>query len=103
MEQQALQFDRSRSIAERFTAFMDSCPDVYPMFVRIARDLRARGHEHYSADGIMHVIRWHRATSGTDAEGFKLNNVFSSRLARKAMEDYEDLRGFFETRELKAE
>lgn len=57
------------SIQDRFTRFCEEHPDVPRMFVEIALDLRRRGHQRYSADGICHVIRWHRATSGQDAEG----------------------------------
>jgi hypothetical protein len=49
-------------------------------------------------------LRFHRALSGKDDAGYRVNNNYSSRLARKLMEEYpEEFGGFFETRELKAE
>ena len=83
---------------DRFAAFLRDCPDVYPSFIRIAMDLKRRGYERYSSDGIFHVIRWQMATSGRDASGFKLNNNFTAAMSRKAVAEYPELEGFFEMR-----
>lgn len=48
-------------------------------------------------------LRWTRVTSGKDAEGFKINNVFTALLARKAMREHEALEDFFETRARRGE
>ena len=91
------------TIAERFAAWLERTPEAFDEFVRIARQLKARGFERYSADGVFHILRWERLVSGVDAEGWKMNNVFASRMSRKVMDDCPDLAGFFETRQLKAE
>jgi len=94
--------ERERTIGERYDRWRNQHADVYQEFVRIALDLRRRGFERYSADGIGHVLRFHRAMRG-DEGGFKLNNDLVSRMAREAMEEHEVLAGFFELRKLKAE
>jgi hypothetical protein len=93
--------DEGPTLLERFEAFDQEHPEIHRMFVQIALDLLRSGHRRYSADGICHVIRWHRATSGADAAGFKINNVFTRCYARKAMLEHPELIGFFETRQIK--
>lgn len=90
------------SIQRQFAAFDAAHPDVYEEFVRYARLLKSRGRDHYSADAICHVIRFHRITSGKDSSGFKVNNNYTALLARKAMAECPDLDGFFVTRERRA-
>jgi hypothetical protein len=51
----------------------------------------------------MEVLRFHRTVSGPAGDAWKINNSYSSRLARKAMQDCPDLAGFFSTRELRSE
>ncbi len=92
------------SIQERFEAWIARHPDIYTEFKRIAESLRARNRSRYGAKAIMEVIRYHRVLSGQDEnEPFKLNNIYSSRLARKLMEEDARFIGFFETRELRTE
>lgn len=69
----------------------------------IARQLKEAGQEHYGAKGILETIRYHRAIRGPAGDAWKVNNSYSSRLARKAMSEHADLAGFFETRELRSE
>lgn len=68
-----------------------------------AMRLRARGFSHYGIAALYEAARYTRALRvGPDAEGFKLNNNWKSRIARELMETNESLRGFFEVRELRA-
>ena len=98
--QQATLFDSAAH--ERFAAFLEACPDVYPAFVRVALSLREHGFKRCSADGVAHVVRWQVATSGRDASGFKINNNVISLMARKAMLECVQLDGFFEVRRLRS-
>lgn len=91
-----------QTLEDRFALFLLDCPDVYPEFVKIALDLKESGIERYSSDAVCHVIRYFRATRSRN-DGFKINNNMTSRLARKAMAEYPELAGFFETRTLKTE
>lgn len=79
---------------------MQEQPDVYPAFVRIALEMRRRGRERYSADGIGHVLRWENLVAGR-ADDFKVNNNYIAMLARKAMDENPELSGFFETRRMR--
>lgn len=73
---------------------------LLPEFVRIALDLKKRGFKRYSADGIGHLLRYFTAVNGGGT--FKINNNTISTLARRAMQEYAELDGFFETRRLKS-
>lgn len=68
---------------------------------RRARMLRSRGLKHYGMKAVFESIRfdWHIGLLG-DGE-YRLNNNHTSLLARRLMSHYSDLRGFFETRELR--
>jgi hypothetical protein len=89
------------SIQERFEHFDQAHPEIYEEFRAIAHDLLRRGRSHYGSKAILEVIRYNRILSGKD-EKFKINNNYSSRYARKLMEEDERFRGFFEVRELKS-
>lgn len=91
-----------RTIEERFCAFDDANPSVWKAFERHALALINAGRRHYSADGILHVIRFHvaLATHNTDGDGFKLNNDYSSRYARKFATAHPEHAEFFEQRRL---
>ena len=93
-----------RTIQERFEAWL-ATPEgagVYREFLAIARQLRAAGHEHYGAKSIMEVLRFHRSVRGPANDAFKIDNNWSSRLARVAMSREPNLIGFFTTRELRS-
>jgi hypothetical protein len=85
-------------LATRFAKLLEDCPDLYPAFVRLALRARRAGLKRWSADAVGHVVRWERLTDGKDAAGFKVNNDFVAMLGRKAMAEYPELAGFFETR-----
>jgi hypothetical protein len=85
------------SLSERFAKFDAAHPDVWQSFVSVTRDLIAAGKTRYSADAILHVVRWHRATS-TAGQEFKINNNFSACYARKWADTHKDAAGFFATR-----
>lgn len=92
-----------RSIDDRFHQFHTDHPEVYDEIVRLARQVKTAGRERVGMKLLFEVIRWNRMLSGVkDAEGFKLNNVYTSRYARLVMEQEPDLSGFFETRELQS-
>lgn len=65
--------------------------------------LRHRGFKHYGIKCILEAIRFDFALQlGADDDGFKVNNNYSSRIARDLMASYPELSCFFETRELKS-
>jgi hypothetical protein len=90
----------SPSIQERFEDFDGRHPEVFEAFREIAEKLLASGHRHYSADAVLHVVRFHRDVNRPRHGGFKVNDHFSSRYARKLMATDSRFAGFFTTRAL---
>jgi len=93
---------RPTTIQGRFDVFLAQQPDVYAHFRSIALDLWRRGVTHYGAKAIVEVVRYHRILQGVDADGFRINNDYTSRLARRAIEDCPELSEFFELRQIKS-
>lgn len=84
----------ARTAFEQFDA---DNPKVWELFVRFTFDVIKAGHERFSADSILHRIRWETAIKTTD-EHFKINNNFSADYARKFMLQFPEYDGFFELR-----
>jgi len=83
-------------LEDRFRRFHEQNPHVMTELVAEARVLKRIGQDHYSVYALFQVLRWrHIRTTGSD---FKLNNNLQPFYARKMMDWYPDLRGFFETR-----
>lgn len=65
--------------------------------------LLARGFTHYGIAALWEAARYTRALDvGPDGQGFKLNNNWTSRMARELMAAEPALAGFFELRELRS-
>lgn len=98
-------YDERESIAERFRKFDEANPWIAEALVRLARDWVVR-HGDDARIGIkmlFEVLRWQWHMSVVDTgEPYRLNNDFTSRYARKIMEEHSDLEGVFETRRLRA-
>lgn len=50
--------DNAQGIYERFVKFHTENPHIYQLFLKFAVEVQKAGHERYSADAIMHRIRW---------------------------------------------
>lgn len=99
-----LRVGRHLSIQERYDEWR-ATPDgeaVYEAFVARALSLYHRGWKHYGHKAIVESIRYDRALAVGPAGGFKVNDHFTSRMVREAVQAYPELDGFFETRSLKA-
>lgn len=91
------------SIQERFELFNQRNPFIYEAAVRLAKDLRNRGHKRIGIKMILEVVRWEHARSTQDPTcSWKINNSYSSRYARMIAENVPELADAFETRELRA-
>lgn len=90
---------RLETIDERFEAWLAKNPAVLDNFVRLARQAKAAGRTKIGAKMIAEVLRWDSFIAGDD-DGYKLNNVYVSRLVRRAVEQHPDLVGLFEMRRL---
>ncbi|HEY1202182.1 MAG TPA: hypothetical protein VGE79_14415, partial [Niastella sp.] len=91
----------SNKLDQDFDRYDAKHPLVYKLFCEVALNLINKGQKHYSADAILHVIRYESAIKKDILEMFKINNNYSSRYARKFMQEYPQHAGFFETRVLK--
>lgn len=91
------------SIQKQFRSFHKANPHVYRLFRKYARQARRAGHKRYSADALLHVIRWHLfvVTKADPAGAYKINNNYSSRYARMMVKKNPSFKGFFEMRVLK--
>ena len=96
---------RYLTLQERYDEWRasDDGREVYAAVRDAAIRLRNRGFRHYGIAALFEAARYTRALRvGPDAEGFKMNNNWRSRLARELMDHEPELAGFFELRELKA-
>lgn len=75
-------------------------PEVLQLFDRLANELILRGWSHYSADAILHRVRWHYHVEQGNRE-FKCNDHWTSRLARWWLERHPEHSEFFELRSLR--
>ena len=79
-------------------AYLSGIPlDVLLHFERLTLEVIKTGRTRYSADAILHRIRWHFNIERGD-DSFKCNNNWTSTLARWFMERHPEHKGFFEIR-----
>lgn len=73
-------------------------PEVCLLFERLALEVAKAGLKRYSADAILHRIRWHEQIEKGNF-GFRANNNWTAPLARWFLARNPQLPGFFETRD----
>jgi len=99
-------WDRRRraTIQERFEEWLSTADGqhVYAEVISRANALRARGWTHFAIGAIWESIRYDRSVAVGPEDGFKLNDHYRSRMARRVIADVPRLDGFFELRELRA-
>ncbi len=81
---------------EDFEVFHKENLEVYEMFKKFSFEVSKRN-KNYSARGIFHRIRWETSVNSNDTS-FKINNNWTPHYARKFMEDFPELEGFFRVR-----
>lgn len=91
-------------MSEQLTLRLDpnAAPDGVPeeisgLFERLALSVAEKGFGRYSADAILHQVRWHYHVVRGDRE-FKCNDHWTAPLARWFLQRHPELPGFFETR-----
>lgn len=84
---------------KRIETYPDSVPpEVCRLFEKLALELLARGFARYSADAILHRLRWEiQVERGNRA--FLINNNWAAPLARWFMARNPSAKKFFELRE----
>ena len=85
------------SVEERFASFCRDNPAFLALFERFALDAAAAGLTRYSADAILHRIRWHVRVE-MRGEDYRVNNDYAAGLARWFVARHPEHAGFFETR-----
>lgn len=81
-----------------FWRWLDDNEHIYTEFVAMARKARQKGFSTWSARAICEVVRWQTALRDGYSHSTKLNDHATPGLARLAMAEHQDLRGFFNTR-----
>jgi hypothetical protein len=77
-------------------------PEIWNLFVRFTFDAINAGHRNYSADAVLHRVRWETSVASKGAE-FKCNNNWTAFYARKFHKLYPQHKGFFRLRVSKAD
>jgi hypothetical protein len=91
----------ARTLEQRWRAWIAENEHVYRLFVRFTLEAIAAGHQHYSADAIVHRIRWHTGVE-TRGDEFKINNNHVAFMARRFAAEHPAHGSFFRKREQKA-
>jgi len=89
------------TIQKQFDSFHAHNPQIYQAFARFTFHVIARGFKRFSADAIMHRVRWE---TNVEYRGYryKINNNFVALYARLFMKDFPQYSGFFEIRQRRA-
>lgn len=91
-------FKGKETIGERFERFHSENPHIFLLFVKYALEAKRRGYDKFGAKAIVERMRWHLNIE-TTGDYFLLNNDFTAHYSRKAMDEIEELKGFFHLRE----
>jgi len=89
---------RKDEIDRQFAGFHAENPKIWELFVKFTFQVIARNLAHYSADAVVHRIRWFTNIE-TMGDPFKINNNFVTCYARMFHRTYPEHYGFFELRQ----
>lgn len=84
------------NIKRRFAIYHAKNPHVYTLFKKFAFAAAAEKRQ-YSADAVLHRMRWFTDIE-TTGDPFKINNNYAAYYARLFMSDFPQHEGFFRTR-----
>jgi hypothetical protein len=97
----------SNKLEDAFWKFHNENPHVYELFCKFTSKAINRGYKRFSADMIMHRIRWETAITTTEqfvppgeTQSLKLNDHHVSYYARLWMRDHPGYDQFFRLRNL---
>jgi len=89
-------------IQHAFEGFHGSHPEVYELFKRFAWELRNAGQKRIGAKAVWERLRYETQVNPERYSGFKLNNNFTSRYARRLIADDPSFRSLIEVRRLQS-
>lgn len=72
--------------------------EIARLFEELALQVKAQGFKRYSADALLHRIRWHMHVE-RGRRDFKCNDHYTAPLARWFLRRHPEYDGFFELRE----
>lgn len=90
-----------KTIQERFENFDNKNPMVWALFKQQVQKAISKGKTKLSAKTIIGFIRWN-LTLATTGDEFKINDIFTSRYARKYIEQFPEHKEVFELRNLRS-
>jgi hypothetical protein len=82
-----------------FEKYHAANPEIWEKFKELTFQLIKAGRKHFSADAILHTIRFNTAIRG--GQDYKLNNNYSSMYSRLFTSNFPEHKDFFEQRILK--
>jgi len=83
----------------KFEKYHRENPEIWEAFKELTFQLIKAGRKHYSADGILHAIRFNTAIRGSNER--KIDNNYSSYYSRLFTGNFPEHKDFFEQRKLK--
>jgi hypothetical protein len=90
-------------IQQRFEEFHEANPQVFYELAELATQAWEKGRTRISIETLYNHLRWeHWMNTDDPASDYKLNDHYTSRYARKIMEEFPLLDGIFETRDLRS-
>jgi hypothetical protein len=92
----------SKTIQLKFERYIANNPHVIDVYLKFAREVKARGFQRYGIGALTERVRWHYQMEIVGGEKFKICNSYRSRIARYLMTVYPDLAGFFRVRLLRS-
>ena len=99
MNQLALIADDFYTYPPGFFRWIESNQHIYRKFTQMAFEQKRLGRKQYSARAIVQRMRWDTNIRQAGDQTFKINNIFTPGLARLAMRDEPELKGFFRCRD----
>lgn len=89
---------RADQIRKQYLKFHRKNPLVWDLFEKFTLEVIKSGHLHYSADAIIHRVRWETDVVANKKSDFRINNNFVAYYARRFLRKHPKHRGFFRTR-----
>ena len=86
------------TLSRRFAELDMAHPEIWQLFERFTFELIRRGFQRYSADAVMHRVRWETAAALDDGQGYKIANIWVAFYARKFNKRHPKHIGFFRLR-----
>lgn len=90
------------TLDERFLLWAGANEPVIEMFLKFAREAKAANKGRFGIGAIAERVRWEVFIYRKEADPFKINNSYRSRLARLLVKRDPGLEGLFEFRKLRS-